>query len=1046
MLANRALVKLIGQSPVKWIKMITETLMKKKKPRNLGDEDSPTIQAEEEMKTHFENHTERVRQNLLSPRQPTNIATWNIRTMYTAGKTSVIASEMRRYKISILGLCETRWLQTGEVKLASGESILYSGHPDDKAPHTEGVAFMLSKEAQRALISWEPINSRLITARFKTTHKRINLQLIQCYAPTNNTEEETKDIFYNQLQQLLQARKEKDITILMGDMNAKVGNDNSGYQLVMGKHGIGCMNENGERFADTCADYNLVIGGTVFPHKPIHKATWMSPDHTTENQIDHICINRKFRRSLLDVRVKRGADAGSDHHLLAAKLQLKLKRCNNPTNTRTKFNTQLFQDIGTTELYQTTLQNRFQALQEEQHKSVEEHWSNLKNIWKEACLEVVGRKATNHKPWLSTNTLKKIEERRTKKDTLNKSKTRAKKAAAHKEYETANKEVKKSAKCDKRNYIENLAREAEEAAGKNNIKELYMTTKKLAGKFRQTNTQIRDKQGRLLTTKEEQHRRWTEHFKELLNRQPPAQKVEIPPATHTLDINCGPPTRSEVRKAIKELRRGKAAGPDDIPSEALQADLDTSTTMLHQLIKTIWLEEGNIPTDWKDGLIAVIPKKGNLRDCNSYRGIMLLSTPGKVFSRIILERLRKGVDDELRENQAGFRNKRSCTDQIASLRIIIEQSIEWRTPVHVNFIDFAKAFDSVDREMLWKLMAHYGIPTKYTNIIKNMYWDMQCNVLFQGCAQEKFKVLTGVKQGCLLSPFLFLLCIDWIMVQSTHNKKTGIQWSLTEHLEDLDFADDIALLSHSHQQMQDKSELLEKTAAGLGLKINGPKTKVMRINTKNTDPITIGDQTLEDVDKFTYLGSVIAVDGGTEDDVKTRIGKARTAFNILNKIWKSKNISLKTKLQIFNSNVKTVLLYGSETWRTTTNITNKLQTFINHCLRRILGVFWPNTISNINLWECTKQETVDIQLLRRKWSWIGHTLRRNTTAITKQALTWNPQGKRGRGRPKNTWRRSTEQEFKKKGLTWKQLERMAQDRRGWKQFINGLCSERNTKA
>lgn len=197
-------------------------------------------------------------------------------------------------------------------------------------------------------------------------------------------------MFYNQLQQLLQARKEKDITILMGDMNAKVGNNNSGYQLVMGKHGIGCMNENGERDLQT-----PVL--TVFPHKPIHKATWMSPDQTTENQIDHICINRKFRRSLLDVRVKRGADAGSDHHLLAAKLQLKLKRCNNPTNTRTKFNTHLFQDIGTTELYQTTLQNRFQALQEEQHKSVEESWSNLKNIWKEACLEVVGRKATNHK-------------------------------------------------------------------------------------------------------------------------------------------------------------------------------------------------------------------------------------------------------------------------------------------------------------------------------------------------------------------------------------------------------------------------------------------------------------------------------------------------------------------------------------------------------------------------------------------------------------------------------------------------------------------------
>ena len=107
------------------------------------------------------------------------------------------------------------------------------------------------------------------------------------------------------------------------------------------------------------------------------------------------------------------------------------------------------------------------------------------------------------------------------------------------------------------------------------------------------------------------------------------------------------------------------------------------------------------------------------------------------------------------------------------------------------------------------------------------------------------------------------------------------------------------------------------------------------------------------------------MDGGTEDDVKARIGKARTTFNILNKIWKTHNISLNTKLKIFNSNVKSILLYGSETWRTTSNINSKLQTFFNHCLRRILRIFWPNHISNINLWERTKQEAIDIQLRRR---------------------------------------------------------------------------------
>ena len=156
--------------------------------------------------------------------------------------------------------------------------------------------------------------------------------------------------------------------------------------------------------------------------------------------------------------------------------------------------------------------------------------------------------------------------------------------------------------------------------------------------------------------------------------------------------------------------------------------------------------------------------------------------------RIILERLQKAVDEKLRENQAGFRNSRSYGYQIPTLRIIIEQSIEWNSPVLVNFIDFEKAFDSVDREMLWKLMGHYGIPPKFISIIKNTYRGMQCQVLHEGCVSEAFEVLTGVRQGCLLSPFLLLLCIDWTMKQVTNNSQTGIEGSLTEQLEDLDFA------------------------------------------------------------------------------------------------------------------------------------------------------------------------------------------------------------------------------------------------------------------
>jgi len=112
----------------------------------------------------------------------------------------------------------------------------------------------------------------------------------------------------------------------MGDFNAKIGTDNNGYEEVMGTQGVGEMNENGERFADTCALNNITIRGSMFTHNMIHKTTWLSPDHLTENQIDHIWIRNRFRRSLEDMRVKRVADVASDYHLLIAKLKLKLKK------------------------------------------------------------------------------------------------------------------------------------------------------------------------------------------------------------------------------------------------------------------------------------------------------------------------------------------------------------------------------------------------------------------------------------------------------------------------------------------------------------------------------------------------------------------------------------------------------------------------------------------------------------------------------------------------------------------------------------------------
>ena len=225
------------------------------------------------------------------------------------------------------------------------------------------------------------------------------------------------------------------------------------------------------------------------------------------------------------------------------------------------------------------------------------------------------------------------------------------------------------------------------------------------------------------------------------------------------------------------------------------------------------------------------------------------------------------------------------------------------------------------------------------------------------------------------------------------------------------------LLSHIHKNAQNKVQSLATSAGMTGLTIKKSKTKTMCINNTNERPIKLDNEDIGNVASFTYLGSVIAVDGGTERDVLVRIGKARTTFLLLRPMWRSKETSLRTKLRIFNANVKSVLMYRAETWRVTKKISAKIQAFTNRCLRTILGVRWPNTISKEDLLAKTQEEKVITQIRRKKWKWIGYTLRKphHCNNVSKQALFWNPQGKRNRGRPKNNWRRSAEQELRQKG-------------------------------
>lgn len=286
-------------------------------------------------------------------------------------------------------------------------------------------------------------------------------------------------------------------------MSAKVGNDNTNCDRAIRKEGCGIRNANGERLLELCTTYDLVIGGTLFPHTDICKLTWYSPNGRDRIQIDHLMINDTWRRSLLDVKVRRGADVGRDHHLMVAVLKMKLRKTGGRKAGRPRFNVGKLKDPTLKSAFVLQLKNRFQTLADmEDHTQpdadeVNNRWEHVKKAYlktSEACL---GNREKKRNEWITMATWQAIEKRKTLK-------RRAMEAKPDRLKEKYNLQYKRA-------FVEILANQAVVAASKGEQEKVYEITKIVCGKYRGTpDALITDKQGRLLTTEAEQEARWSE--------------------------------------------------------------------------------------------------------------------------------------------------------------------------------------------------------------------------------------------------------------------------------------------------------------------------------------------------------------------------------------------------------------------------------------------------------------------------------------------------------------------------------------------------------
>ena len=815
-------------------------------------------------------------------------------------------AEMTRYNIDILGISEARWTDANKTTI-DGVTILHSGRKD--GVHMGGVALFISKMAAKTLTQWEPISERIITARFVTQHAKVTV--VQCYAPTEAADDADKENFYNTLQDVLNNIPQHDIKLLIGDLNAKVGQENTGWERTMGRNGTGVQNSNGEKFVEFCQLNNLVIGGTKFLHRLAHKVTWRSPDGKYLNQIDHIAISGRWSRSMMDVRSYRGADMASDHFLVMARLKIRLKACKKRSDT-VKYDIGKLKEADIKEKFAVSTANRFQALADID-ADIEEKWEHYKKAVHEAGREVLGRAKRKKEEWISTDIWKLIEERKILQIATASKQSDNELHDKLKNYQAKDKQVKKSARKDKRTWLNTQVQRAETASKTGDMRTVFRIVKNLAGEQGQKCLPVQAKDGTIITEETQKLDRWREHFQETLNRPTPATPLSeedlVQSDIPTIGpVDTSPFTMEEITKAIKGLKTGKAPGIDNIGlcAELLKAGSHEMTQWLLNICNTAWDTE-TAPSEWKRGIIIKLPKKGTLYDCNNWRGIVLLAIPEKVYNRMILWRLKTQVETVLREEQAGFRAGRSCVDQIFTLRRILEQVLEHRIPLLITFVDFEKAFDSIDREGLWKIMATYGIPSKYIRVIANQYWDSECCVKVEDRYSEWFRVITGVKQGCVLSPLLFGLAMDWLMRQTKTDR--GIDWVNGKQLEDLDFADDIALLEHGALPMGTRLENLERTGEKIGLKISYSKTKVLEMYTTGGG-LKVNGKDIQSVSQFTYLGSLVTDDNRTDVEMKTRFGKAAGAVNKLSKIWNNKSFSIQVKLRLYNSTTVPIVLWS----------------------------------------------------------------------------------------------------------------------------------------
>lgn len=491
-------------------------------------------------------------------------------------------------------------------------------------------------------------------------------------------------------------------------------------------------------------------------------------------------------------------------------------------------------------------------------------------------------------------------------------------------------------------------------------------------------------------------------------------------------------TNEEIKKALKQMKNGKCPGEDRITTEMLKF----GGNILEGYIKKLFnqcLCEGTIPKCWLEAEVILLYKKGDSTNIENYRPISLLSHLYKLFTKVITNRLTSKLDSYQPVEQAGFRKGFSTIDHLQAVRTLIEKSVEYNVPIHTAFVDFHKAFDSIEICYILKSMDNARIDSRYTTIIENIYKNASLHVKIDDETKTNaIKIKRGVRQGDTISPKLFTLALEDVFKNLKWENK-GIKIDGT-YLNNLRFADDIVLISDDIKEIESMLQELNEESQRVGLKMNISKTKIMSpVNAQ----IYIDNSVIENVKEYNYLGHVISLGRENQSrEISRRIKLSWTAFGKLAHILRNNVIPINLRRKVFNACVLPVTTYGMETIAITQASAHRFRVMERAMERSMLGISLRDKIPNDEIRRRTKVKDIIEKITELKWQWAGHVARQKDERWQTRIVKWRPrETKRNRGRPPLRWMDDIR---KIAGGNWYQK---AQDRVKWKELGKAYVQE-----